>query len=72
MRGQFTEFERMKFERQSSASLYAVNGVEELMGTLVNDPGEALWDLPPLCSLELHRSSEACSLTTLPNELGKS
>ncbi|XP_018807255.2 ethylene-responsive transcription factor ERN1-like [Juglans regia] len=44
------EFERMKVERQISASLYAVNGVHEYMET-VHDPPEALWDLPPLCSL---------------------
>lgn len=44
------EFERMKVERQISASLYAINGVQEYMET-VQDPNEALWDLPPLCSL---------------------
>lgn len=44
------EFERMKVERQISASLYAMNGVQEYMET-VHDPTEALWDLPPLCSL---------------------
>ena len=44
------EFERMKVERQISASLYAINGVHEYMET-VQDSNEALWDLPPLCSL---------------------
>lgn len=47
---EISEFERMKVERQISASLYAINGVHEYMET-VHDPAEALWDLPPLCSL---------------------
>ncbi|XVE90184.1 hypothetical protein DITRI_Ditri20bG0058000 [Diplodiscus trichospermus] len=47
---ELTEFQRMKVERQISASLYAMNGVQEYMET-VNDSAEALWDLPPLCSL---------------------
>ncbi|KAJ4721265.1 Ethylene-responsive transcription factor [Melia azedarach] len=47
---EFTEFERMKVERQISASLYAMNGVQEYMET-VQDTTEAFWDLPPLCSL---------------------
>ncbi|XP_060174630.1 ethylene-responsive transcription factor ERN1-like [Lycium barbarum] len=47
----YTEFERMKVERQISASLYAVNGVQEYMET-VHDPADlSLWDLPPLFSL---------------------
>ncbi|XP_022719960.1 ethylene-responsive transcription factor RAP2-11-like [Durio zibethinus] len=45
-----TEFQRMKVERSISASLYAMNGVQEYMET-VHDSAEALWDLPPLCSL---------------------
>ncbi|KAE8734627.1 ERF112 protein [Hibiscus syriacus] len=45
-----TEFERMKVERQISASLYAMNGLQECIET-VHDSAEALWDLPPLCSL---------------------
>ncbi|KDP39690.1 hypothetical protein JCGZ_02710 [Jatropha curcas] len=45
---EFTEFDRMKVERQISASLYAMNGVQEYMET-VHDPTEALWDLPPIC-----------------------
>lgn len=48
----FAEFERMKVERQISASLYAINGVQEYMDT-VHDPAEAFWDLPPLCSYAL-------------------
>ncbi|XP_068307659.1 ethylene-responsive transcription factor ERN1-like [Pyrus communis] len=44
------DFERLKVERQISASLYAMNGMQEYMET-VHDPNEALWDLPPLCSL---------------------
>ncbi|CAK9144512.1 unnamed protein product [Ilex paraguariensis] len=47
---EFSEFERMKVERQISASLYAMNGVHEYMET-VHDPIEAFWDLPPLGSL---------------------
>ncbi|XP_044482713.1 ethylene-responsive transcription factor ERN1-like [Mangifera indica] len=47
---EFTEFDRMKVERQISASLYAINGVQEYMDA-VHDPAEAFWDLPPLCSL---------------------
>ncbi|KAJ9179895.1 hypothetical protein P3X46_008208 [Hevea brasiliensis] len=45
---EFTEFDRMKVERQISASLYAMNGVQEYMET-VHDPIEAFWDLPPIC-----------------------
>lgn len=45
-----TEFERMKVERQISASLYAMNGVQEYYDT-VTDPIDGLWDLPPLCQL---------------------
>ncbi|KAF9670236.1 hypothetical protein SADUNF_Sadunf13G0047400 [Salix dunnii] len=43
----FSEFDRMKVERQISASLYAINGVQEYM-EIVYDPIEALWDIPPL------------------------
>ncbi|KAL1314372.1 hypothetical protein HN51_041168 [Arachis hypogaea] len=45
------EFERMKVERQISASLYAINGVHEYMETLQESNNEPIWDLPPLCSL---------------------
>lgn len=44
------EFERMKVERQISASLYAMNGLQEYMDT-VHDANEALWDLQPFCAL---------------------
>lgn len=47
---EITEFERMKVERQISASLYAMNGVQEYYDT-VTDPSDGLWDLPPLCQL---------------------
>ncbi|KAF7147958.1 hypothetical protein RHSIM_Rhsim03G0001800 [Rhododendron simsii] len=47
---EFSEFDRMKVERQISASLYAMNGVHEYMDT-THDPIEAFWDLPSLCSL---------------------
>ncbi|KAL7098136.1 hypothetical protein ACP275_10G186300 [Erythranthe tilingii] len=47
---ELSEFERMKVERQISASLYAINGLHEYMET-VYDPSEAFWDLPPLCPL---------------------
>ncbi|PIN20423.1 hypothetical protein CDL12_06893 [Handroanthus impetiginosus] len=46
----FSEFERMKVERQISASLYAINGLNEYMES-VYDPTEALWDLPPIYPL---------------------
>lgn len=41
----FTEFERMKVERQISASLYAVNGVQDYM-EVVYHSYESLWDQP--------------------------
>ncbi|PNT46896.2 hypothetical protein POPTR_003G220200v4 [Populus trichocarpa] len=43
-------FERMKVERQISASLYDMNGVNEYFENS-NDSSEALWDLPTLCQL---------------------
>ncbi|XP_060178352.1 ethylene-responsive transcription factor ERN1-like [Lycium barbarum] len=43
----FSEFEVMKVERQISASLYAVNGVQDYM-EIVHDPYESLWDYHPL------------------------
>ncbi|KAG9130531.1 hypothetical protein Leryth_011790 [Lithospermum erythrorhizon] len=46
---EFPEFERMRVERQISASLYAINGVQEYMEA-VYDPSD-FWDLPPLCPL---------------------
>ncbi|XP_077227000.1 ethylene-responsive transcription factor ERN1 [Tasmannia lanceolata] len=47
---EITEFERMKVERSISASLYAINGVHQYLES-VQDPSDALWDLPPLCQL---------------------
>lgn len=47
---ELSAFERMKVERQISASLYAMNGVQEYMEA-VHEASEAIWDLPPLCSL---------------------
>ncbi|KAJ6761711.1 SHN SHINE DNA BINDING / TRANSCRIPTION FACTOR [Salix koriyanagi] len=44
---EFSEFDKMKVERQISASLYAMNGVQEYMEAIY-DPIEAFWDLPPL------------------------
>ncbi|XVF04520.1 hypothetical protein REPUB_Repub05bG0090600 [Reevesia pubescens] len=44
------EFERLKVERQISASLYAMNGVNEYLENAF-DPNDALWDLPTLCQL---------------------
>ncbi|KAG6426997.1 hypothetical protein SASPL_111236 [Salvia splendens] len=46
------EFERIKVERQISASLYAINGIHDYMET-VYDPTDAFWDLPPLSNLNL-------------------
>lgn len=48
---EMTEFERMKVERQISASLYAMNGVHEYLETGNDDSLDGLWDLPPLCPL---------------------
>ncbi|KAK2638246.1 hypothetical protein Ddye_026041 [Dipteronia dyeriana] len=45
---EFTEFDRMKVERQISASLYAINGVQECMETVHDPTDQAFWDLPPL------------------------
>ncbi|KAG6532016.1 hypothetical protein ZIOFF_005854 [Zingiber officinale] len=46
---EMAELERMKVERQFSASLYAMNGVQEYLDMVQVDPLplEALWDLPP-------------------------
>ncbi|KAJ0982705.1 hypothetical protein J5N97_010960 [Dioscorea zingiberensis] len=44
---EISEFDRMKVERQISASLYAMNGVHEYLET-VNDSSDQMWDLPPL------------------------
>ncbi|KAL2335055.1 hypothetical protein Fmac_016268 [Flemingia macrophylla] len=44
------EFERMKVERQISASLYAMNGVQEYMDTVQDSNNEAIWDISTLYS----------------------
>ncbi|KAE8710343.1 ERF071 protein [Hibiscus syriacus] len=44
------EFERLKVERQISATLYAMNGVNEYLQNEF-DPNDAIWDLPTLCHL---------------------
>ncbi|KAM7250495.1 hypothetical protein ACFE04_022378 [Oxalis oulophora] len=55
---ELTEFDRMKVERSISASLYAMNGVQECMEFNVHDivddqttTDQTFWDLPQLCSL---------------------
>ncbi|XP_008813098.1 ethylene-responsive transcription factor ERN1 [Phoenix dactylifera] len=47
---ELSEFDRMKVERQISASLYAMNGLPEYFET-VHDPSDSLWDLPSICHL---------------------
>ena len=44
------ELDRMKVERQISASLYAMNGVQEYLD-VINDSSDSLWDLSPLYNL---------------------
>ncbi|KAK6163777.1 hypothetical protein DH2020_000641 [Rehmannia glutinosa] len=49
---QFQDFERMKVERQISASLYAVNGISEYWGNNnINDANDPFWDIPALCQM---------------------
>ncbi|KAH7675418.1 EREBP-like factor protein [Dioscorea alata] len=52
---ELSEFDRMKVERQISASLYAMNGVHEYLELeAVTDHSSSydqMWDLPPLCQL---------------------
>uniref|UniRef100_A0A453B804 Uncharacterized protein n=1 Tax=Aegilops tauschii subsp. strangulata TaxID=200361 RepID=A0A453B804_AEGTS len=44
------EFERMKVERRISASLYAMNGLQEYFDRVFEaSAGDPLWDLSPLC-----------------------
>ncbi|CAN6696784.1 unnamed protein product [Malus baccata var. baccata] len=45
-----TEFERLKVERQISASIYAMNGVNEYLDNGY-DSGDAFWDFPSLSQL---------------------
>ncbi|KAE8711296.1 ARM repeat superfamily protein isoform 1 [Hibiscus syriacus] len=44
------EFKRLKVERQISATLYAMNGINEYFQNAF-DPDDAIWDLPTLCHL---------------------
>ncbi|OWM73393.1 ethylene-responsive transcription factor ERN1 [Punica granatum] len=50
---ELSEFDRMKVERQISASLYAMNGLNECLDKSYNNLDEApsLWDLPTLSRL---------------------
>ncbi|XP_039130442.1 ethylene-responsive transcription factor ERN1 [Dioscorea cayenensis subsp. rotundata] len=51
---ELSEFDRMKVERQISASLYAMNGVHEYLEAVTTDHSSSydqMWDLPPLCHL---------------------
>ncbi|XP_047938585.1 ethylene-responsive transcription factor ERN1-like [Salvia hispanica] len=43
----FPDFERMKVERQISASLYAMNGISEYWDA-INDSNDAFWDIQTL------------------------
>lgn len=47
---QFPDFERMKVERQISASLYAMNGISEYWGN-ISDSSDPFWDIPTLCQM---------------------
>ncbi|KAH6759669.1 hypothetical protein C2S51_016618 [Perilla frutescens var. frutescens] len=46
----FPDFERMRVERQISASLYAINGITEYWDT-INHSNDAFWDIQTLCQL---------------------
>ncbi|XP_042027168.1 ethylene-responsive transcription factor ERN1-like [Salvia splendens] len=43
----FLDFERLKVERQISASLYAMNGINEYWDT-INDSNDTFWDIQTL------------------------
>ncbi|CAI9776748.1 unnamed protein product [Fraxinus pennsylvanica] len=47
---QFPDFERMKVERQISASLYAMNGISEYWDN-IHDSNDPLWDISMLPNL---------------------
>ncbi|XP_030547574.1 ethylene-responsive transcription factor ERN1 [Rhodamnia argentea] len=47
---ELSEFERMKVERQISASLYAINGLNEYLQSTYSS-NESMWDLPTLSQL---------------------
>ncbi|OEL23613.1 hypothetical protein BAE44_0015369 [Dichanthelium oligosanthes] len=47
---EMAEFERIKVERRISASLYAMNGLQEYFDRVFDaSAGDSLWDLPSLC-----------------------
>lgn len=50
---ELSEFERMKVERQISASLYAVNGLNEYLENTYNS-NETMWEIPALSQLFCH------------------
>ncbi|PAN14599.1 hypothetical protein GQ55_2G409000 [Panicum hallii var. hallii] len=48
--GEMAEFERIKVERRISASLYAMNGLQEYFDRVFDASAcDPLWDLSPLC-----------------------
>ncbi|XP_062189900.1 ethylene-responsive transcription factor ERN1-like [Phragmites australis] len=48
--GEMAEFERIKVERRISASLYAMNGLQEYFDRVFDASAcDSLWDLSPLC-----------------------
>ncbi|KAF8664335.1 hypothetical protein HU200_054766 [Digitaria exilis] len=48
--GEMAEFERIKVERRISASLYAMNGLQEYFDRVLDASAcDPLWDLSPLC-----------------------
>lgn len=48
--GEMAEFERIKVERRISASLYAMNGLQEYFDRMFDASAcDSLWDLSPLC-----------------------
>ena len=47
---EMAEFERIKVERRISASLYAMNGLQEYFDRVLDASAcDSLWDLSPLC-----------------------
>lgn len=47
---EMAEFERIKVERRISASLYAMNGLQEYFDRVIDASAcDSLWDLSPLC-----------------------
>ncbi|CAN6175951.1 unnamed protein product [Urochloa humidicola] len=48
--GEMAEFERIKVERRISASLYAMNGLQEYFDKVFDASAcDSLWDLSPIC-----------------------